>query len=88
MRHLNAINHRRATHFMFACALTIRVKKIFIEISKVMRATNKTFEFGYKIGPQPLHTYGTAHNLLKCTSLYVMSFIFGLDDSNLQIMIR
>ena len=32
--------------------------------------------------------YSTAHNLLKCTSLYVMSFIFGLDDSNLQIMIR
>ena len=73
---------------MFACALTIRVKKIFIEISKVMRATNKTFEFGYKIGPQPLPIYSTAHNLLKHTSLYVMSFIFGLDDSNLEIKIR
>ena len=57
MRHLNAINHRRATRFMFECALTKRVKTIFIETSKVMRATNKTFEFGYKIGPQHLHTY-------------------------------
>ena len=67
MRHLNAINHRRATHFMFACALTIRVKKIFIEISKVMRTTNETFEFGYKIGPQPLHTV----RLIICSNVHL-----------------
>ena len=73
MRHLNAINHRRATHFMFACALTIRVKKIFIEISKVMRATNKTFEFGYKIGLQPLHTYVYRYiaQLIICSNVHL-----------------
>ena len=49
MRHLNAINHRRATRFMFECALAKRVKTIFIETSKVMGARNKTFGFGYKI---------------------------------------
>ena len=57
MRHLNAINHRRATRFMFECALTKRVKTIFIETSKVMGARNETFEFGFIIWILPLHTY-------------------------------